>query len=115
MDFAGNYWRMYRFIDKARTYDAVQSTAQAFQAARAFGRFQKILIDLPAPRLHMTIPDFHHTRKRFTALELAIDLDVAGRASLATAEIEFALTHQSITGVLLDSNQPERVTHNDTK
>ncbi len=35
--------------------------------------------------------------------------------SLAKAEIGFALAHQSIVGVLIDANLPERVTHNDTK
>src|ERR1035441_9694680 len=44
-----NYWRAYRFIDGARSYDAVETTGQAFQAAKAFGRFQKLLVDLPAP------------------------------------------------------------------
>jgi aminoglycoside phosphotransferase (APT) family kinase protein len=111
----GNYWRAYHFIKKARTYEAVESTGQAFQAAKAFGQFQKLLSDLPAPRLHDTIPDFHHTPKRFSALEQAIAADAAGRATLASAEIEFALARKSMTSVLLDANLPERVTHNDTK
>jgi hypothetical protein len=40
---------------------------------------------------------------------------VAGRAILVKHEIDFALARKSITGVLLDANLPERVTHNDTK
>ena len=40
-DDAGNYWRAYFFIEKARTYDALQSPEQAFQAAKAFGHFQQ--------------------------------------------------------------------------
>ncbi|HXF10563.1 MAG TPA: aminoglycoside phosphotransferase family protein, partial [Desulfuromonadaceae bacterium] len=114
-DDQGNFWRAYIFIEKARTYDAVESTAQAFEAAKAFGNFQKCLADLPAPRLHETIPDFHHTPKRFAALEKAIKADVANRAIVAKAEIEFALKYKSIAGALLDANLPERVTHNDTK
>jgi aminoglycoside phosphotransferase (APT) family kinase protein len=70
---------------------------------------------LPPPRLHETIPDFHHTPKRFTALEQAIAADAAGRAALAKPEIEFARARKSITGILLDANLPERITHNDTK
>ena len=114
-DAAGYYWRAYFFIEHARTYDAVQSPAQAFEAARAFGRFQKLLADLPAPRLHDTIPDFHHTPKRFAALEQALEKDAVNRAASAKAEIDFALRHQPMTRVLLDANLPERVTHNDTK
>jgi hypothetical protein len=115
IDANGNYWRMYRFIGGCRTYDAVESTEQAFQAAKAFGRFQQMLTSLPAPRLHNTIPDFHNTPKRFTALEQVIAADVAGRAILAGPEIDFALAHQAMVSVLLDANLPERVTHNDTK
>jgi Ser/Thr protein kinase RdoA (MazF antagonist) len=115
VDAQGSYWRAYRLIENARTYDAVESPQQAYQAARAFGRFQQLLADLPAPRLHDTIPDFHHTPKRFMALEQAIACDVQNRAILADPEIKFALARNSMTRVLLDANLPERVTHNDTK
>jgi hypothetical protein len=114
-DEAGNHWRVYNFIERARTYDAVESPRQAFEAAKTFGQFQRWLTDLPAPRLHDTIPDFHHTPKRFTALERAIEADSVNRARLAAPEIEFALKHRPICSVLLDANLPERVTHNDTK
>ncbi len=105
------------FSSKPRgRYDAVEIRAQAFQAAKAFGRFQKLLADLPAPRLHDTIPDFHHTPKRFAALEKAIEADVANRAKLAKAEIEFALNHKAhLPACCSTRNLPERVTHNDTK
>ena len=114
-DTDGNYWRAYLFIEKAKTYDAVESTEQAFQAAKAFGRFQKMLADLPAPRLQDTIPDFHHTPKRFAALECALAADAVNRAASAQPEIEFVLRHKEMVGVLLAANLPERVTHNDTK
>jgi aminoglycoside phosphotransferase (APT) family kinase protein len=114
-DDYGNYWRAYRFIEKAHTYDVVESPNQAFQTARAFGRFQQQLVDLPVSRLHNTIRDFHHTPKRFMALEQAIISDVADRAILAKPEIEFAFARKFITSVLLDANLPERITHNDTK
>ena len=114
-DEQANHWRAYLFIEKARTCDAVESAEQAFKAAQAFGAFQKLLADLPAPRLHDTIPDFHHTPKRFAALEKVIAADAVNRARLARAEIEFALRRKEICRVLLDASLPERVTHNDTK
>ncbi len=118
-DAQGETWRAYRFIENARSYETATSAEQAFQAAEAFGRFQQQLASLPAPRLHETIPDFHHTPKRFAALEQAIAADVKGRAALAKTEIDFALAHQSITGVLIEASHqadlPERITHNDTK
>jgi hypothetical protein len=95
-DDIGNYWRAYNFIEAARSYDAVETPSQALAAATAFGRFQKLLSDLPAPRLHDTIPDFHDTPKRFAKLEKAIEADAVNRAALAKPEIEFALNHKAI-------------------
>jgi len=115
VDPEGNHWRTYLFLEKARTYDAVESTGQAFEAAKAFGQFQKLLADLPEPRLHDTIPDFHHTPKRFAALAKALATDSANRAKSCQAEIDFALANQPICRVLIDAKLPERVTHNDTK
>lgn len=114
-DDRGNFWRTYLFIEKARTFDAVESIGQAFEAAKAYGRFQKLLADLPAPRLHDTIPDFHHTPKRFAALVKAVENDAFNRAGLAKTEIEFALQRAGIVEALINARLPERVTHNDTK
>ncbi len=114
-DAEGETWRAWRFIENARSYETATSPEQAFQAAQAFGCFQRQLASLPAPRLNETIPDFHHTPKRFAALEEAIAADAKGRAQSARAEIEFAVARQSITGVLIAANLPDRITHNDTK
>ncbi len=114
-DAEGGYWRAYRFIEGARAFDAVESPQQAFQAAKAFGEFQKLLVDLPAPPLHDTIPGFHNTPKRFAAFEQAVGVDAANRTVNARAEIEFAFARQPIAGMLLEANLPERITHNDTK
>jgi aminoglycoside phosphotransferase (APT) family kinase protein len=118
-DDAGLFWRAFVFIEGAQTYDTPRSTKHAFEAAKAFGQFQQMLTDLPAPRLHDTIPDFHHTPKRFENLERAIAADVKNRAAGCKAEIEFAMRHKAITSVLLDLHRagqmPERITHNDTK
>jgi hypothetical protein len=118
-DADGNYWRSYVFIENAQTFDAVETADQAFQAAKEFGRFQKLLADLPVPRLFDTIPDFHNTPKRFAALEKAIAADTWNRAGDAKAEIDFALRRKPLASVLLDLHAkgkiPERTTHNDTK
>jgi hypothetical protein len=114
-DGEGNWWRMYRFVERTRSYDAVETPRQAYQAAFAFGQFQQQLATLPAPRLHDTIPDFHHTPKRFAALQAAISADSVNRAIEAAPEIAFALSRQPMVSVLLDAGLPERVTHNDTK
>jgi Ser/Thr protein kinase RdoA (MazF antagonist) len=114
-DPTGGYWRAYRFIEGAQTFQVVESPAQARAAAQALGQFQRLLADLPPPRLHDTIPDFHHTPKRYAALEAVLVADPCNRAAAAKREIEFARQRESIVGTLLALNLPERVTHNDTK
>lgn len=118
-DHDGEFWRMYEFIEGGATFDMVGNPAQAFGAARAFGSFQGILSDLPHPRLHETIPDFHNTPKRLRDFKKALESDPLNRAQSAKPEISFALIHESISPVLIDLHKqgmiPERVTHNDTK
>jgi hypothetical protein len=119
VDSAGMLWRMYIFIDGVRTYDKVEQTRHAYEAARAFGLFQRLLADLPGARLNETIVNFHHTRSRFDAFQQAIRQDAAGRAASVQREIDFALAREPMCGTLLglmaSGEIPERVTHNDTK
>jgi len=115
----GDHWRVYLFIEKARTHDELQTAQQAYEAAKAFGEFQRLVEDLPGPRLHETIPNFHDTRKRFEALRQAAEEDRAGRRAGVEAELGFAFEHKEMAGRLLDlcasGKIPERITHNDTK
>jgi hypothetical protein len=116
---SGDYWRTFVFVERAQTFESVQTPRQAYEAGRAFGRFQHLLVDLPGKRLVETIPHFHHTRRRFEALLKAVALDQYHRAAVAAREIDFALKHEIIVDVLqkaLDRGEiPERVAHNDTK
>ena len=115
----GQYWRTFVFIERVRTFEAVESPAQAFEAGKAFGEFQSLLVDLPGKRLVETIPHFHDTRARFRALQAAIAADTVNRAASAKKEIDCALAHESLCDVILKGlasrKLPERITHNDTK
>ena len=115
----GECWRTLVFVEGVRTFVAVESPTQAYEAGKAFGEFQSFLVDLPGARLTETIPHFHNTRKRFLALQEAIEQDRANRAKEAAAEIASALKKEPIVDVILNAlarrKVPERVTHNDTK
>jgi aminoglycoside phosphotransferase (APT) family kinase protein len=116
----GSYWRTYLFIDGgARTYEVVEDLRHVHSAASAFGKFQQQLADLPGERLHETIPDFHHTRKRFAAFTQAVEKDARNRAITVKEEIDFILQREADAAVVVSliekGELPERVTHNDTK
>jgi hypothetical protein len=115
----GTYWRMFRFIGGARTYDRVEDLRHVYAASKAFGSFQKMLAELPGGRLHETIPDFHHTRKRYDAFLAALEFDPVHRAAGVKPEIDFVVARAKDTAAVVDGlaagRIPERVTHNDTK
>ena len=115
----GGIWRCYNYIEGCRTYDVVENTRQAYQAAKAFGAFQDLVSDLPIEKVEVTIPGFHNTPERYSRLSTAIKNDPCNRVKEVQREIDFITSRESITGVLLDhlaaGRLIERVTHNDTK
>jgi len=118
-DAAGSWWRMYLFIEQAHTVDRVENERQVYEAARAFAQFQRLLADLPPPRLHDTIPNFHNAELRLAALRDAIQRDPCGRVAATRLEIEFVERRAAMCSRLLAQHTrgeiPERITHNDTK
>ena len=119
VDSEGEYWRSYRFITDASTYDSVEKAEDFYHSAVAFGKFQCLLADFPAHTLHETIKGFHDTRARFQTFKEAVKTDSCQRAASVQDEIRFVLEHEAVMrcfGELLDNGKlPLRVTHNDTK
>ena len=115
----GEYWRGYLFISNARTYEIIENVDHAYHAGAAFGKFLRWLSDYPAHNLIETIPDFHHTRKRFETFVAAADKDELNRAHLVKDEIKFVLQREKEVSILVDAHAsgelPLRITHNDTK
>ncbi len=118
-DSDGVYWRTYIFIDRAMTFDTIENLEQAREVAKAYGTFQSLLVDLPGGRLHETIPDFHHARKRFERLMEVVEWDPMNRAASVAEEIDFVSQRENVVDIVLGlierGDLPERITHNDTK
>ena len=119
-DAKGTVWRCYNHIEGCVTYDVVENTRQAYQAARAFGSFQDLVSDLDAGSIRETIPGLPSHAQTFRP--------VAGggrRRSVRTARRGAPASsislrrREALTGRLLDlidaGKIPVRVTHNDTK
>ncbi len=119
VDSEGEYWRSYKFITDATSYDQVESPEDFYQSAVAFGNFQRLLAEYPAETLHETIEGFHDTKARFQVFKKAAKDDVCGRAASVQKEIQFVLEHEHLANVFADLLEkkeiPLRVTHNDTK
>ena len=119
VDEAGDYWRSYKFITDATSYDKVEKPEHFYQSAVAFGHFQCMLADYPAETLHETIVGFHDTKARFATFKKVVEEDVMGRAASVEKEIQFVLEHEDVANYFSDllakGEIPLRVTHNDTK
>lgn len=115
----GGIWRCYNFIEGCHTYEIVENTRQAYQAARAFGSFQDLVSDMHVEDIQETIKDFHNTKKRFQRLMDVVEADPKGRLKNVQAEVDFIKEREELCSRLLDLMEagelPERITHNDTK
>ncbi len=118
-DSEGKCWRMYVYVDKALSLQSVEQLQDFYEAAFAFGKFQKDLSDFPADTLFEIIPDFHNTEKRFKDFLAAVERDEQGRAAGVQKEIDFIKERAEFYGLLnrkyIEGKIPLRVTHNDTK
>lgn len=118
-DFLGDYWRSFKFVQDAASYDRVDKPEHFYESAVAFGNFQRLLADYPAETLHETIRGFHDTKARLDVFRKIVEENPAGRASLVQNEIDFVLARQELADVFpklqAESEIPIRVTHNDTK
>ena len=118
VDSHGNFWRACRFFECA-VFNTTDNMKVIEEAGRAFGQFQYFLNGYDAKRLHVTIPDFHNTKKRILSLEKTIKYASGDRKDKAKEEIDYILAHKDMAvelcNLLDEGRLPLRVTHNDTK
>ena len=119
IDSEGSFWRCYNYIYDAHSCQCVDCPETFYNAAKAFGKFQRMLADYPIDDLTETIPNFHNTVSRFADFKKAVADNLSGRADDARSEIDFVLSREADCSVLVDllnaGELPLRVTHNDTK
>ncbi|MEC3880986.1 phosphotransferase enzyme family protein [Parapedobacter sp. 10938] len=114
-----NFWRMFILLDGTRSYDIVENPQQALEGGRAFGQFQRMLVDLDVGLIHEVLPDFHHIGNRLAQLGRAVAADTAGRVERVQPELSFIKAREQRMHTILDlaaqGRLPVRITHNDTK
>jgi hypothetical protein len=118
-DSSGNYWRIFRYMKDSRSYDGLENNKQAFEAGKAFGKFQSMLADLDATLIRDSIPDFHNIGKRLTDLHKAIQADPVQRVKEVEPEIGFIKEREKAMNAIPELASkgllPTRVIHGDTK
>jgi Ser/Thr protein kinase RdoA (MazF antagonist) len=113
------YWRMFLFIEGARSYNQLSNEKQAFTGGKAFGQFQKMLSDLPGEPLYPVLPDFHNTEMRIENFKKRVAADPVGRLKDVKEEVDFLMErseeYKKIVQMGREGIIPERIVHQDTK
>jgi hypothetical protein len=118
---AGVY-RVMKYIPHSYALAAVKSPSIAYEAAKEFAKFHKLLQDFPSEQLHITIPNFHNLSARYQAFQTALDdasKESTTRFLLAQPLIEQLESMKDILTKYEHITQsqllPLRVIHHDTK
>ena len=115
LDKNGSYWRVFNFFENTYSYDKVETAAQAYEAAKAYGAFAKALNGMVISDLKTTIPDFHNSKKRMADFLLATKNGERKRIAKAKKEIDFVFKHEYLFKKINQLNFPLRAVHHDTK
>jgi Ser/Thr protein kinase RdoA (MazF antagonist) len=113
------YFRMFPFVKKSYSIQVVSNTKQAYEAAKKFGEFTKLLSGFPAADLRITLPDFHNLSLRYKQFAASIQNGNKTRIDTAAASIKFLIEEKHIVDkfeqIQSSENFKLRATHHDTK
>ncbi len=114
-----SYFRLYPFIENSVTIDVADTPLQAYEAAKKFGEFTRMLSGFPADSLHQTLPGFHDLARRYADFRLALEKGNPQRIHQSSHLIGYLESQNDIVteyeAIRTDAGFRRRVTHHDTK
>ena len=114
-----SYFRLIPFVKNSHTISTVEKPEQAFEAAKQFGEFTKLLAQFPVEKLQITLPDFHNLTLRYQQFSKALDTANKMRLQESRDLINSIEAHKNIVytyeDILQNPSFKLRVTHHDTK
>lgn len=113
----GEYFRIFPFAKDSHTIDVVERPGQAFEAARQFGQFTRLLAGLDATKLKTTLPQFHDLSLRYRQFEEALQDGNKERIARSGELIRYIQEQRCIVDEFEKGKQyfKLRVTHHDCK
>ena len=113
------YYRAFPFVKDSHSIDVVETPQQAYEAAKQFGRFTKLLSGIDIGELKITLPDFHDLSLRFTQYQQALQNGNKERIEHCKTFIEklngYAYIADEYEAIKKNPGFRLRVTHHDTK
>ena len=118
-DGESKYWRMFTLIEGSKVFEVLKNPVQAELCGLAFGEFQSMLSDLPAPPLFEVLPGFHNTALRIDKFKDRVKENPFERLEEVQEEVDFLLLFEeemrSITKMGSEGILPLRTVHQDAK
>lgn len=113
------WFRLFPFVAGTHAKQVVASPGEAYEAARQFGRFTKLLAGFDVHALKTTIPQFHDLSLRYRQFEEALQTGSQERRNSCREELRIVQEKNDIAKeyerIVSGSSIRLRVTHHDTK
>jgi len=113
------YFRLFTFIYNSHSLNVLTKKEEAYEAARQFGKFGRLLSDFKADELGITLPDFHNLGLRYQQFLHACENAATEKKAKAADCISFVLENRDIVTTFeeltINKEIPLRVIHHDTK
>ena len=90
------YFRMFKFVKGSVTFDTVDDSVIAFEAAKQFGKFTRLLSLFDIKFLHIPLPDFHNLTLRYDQFEIALKKGNKDRIDECKSSIKFIKEQKEI-------------------
>lgn len=112
-----SYFRLFPFVDGSHTIDVVETARQAYEAARQFARFTKLLSSLDPLALKITLPDFHDLSIRYEQFEKSLETGNRQRILESAELISYLQQQKGIADEFEKCRQQFKIRciHHDTK
>jgi Ser/Thr protein kinase RdoA (MazF antagonist) len=112
-----DYFRLFPFVNNSHTIDVVEKPEQAYEAARQFGRFTRLLSGFDTTLLKITLPDFHNLPYRYDQFAQALQHGNKERIGQSETMIAGLKGHIGIVEEFKKNkfHLKSRCTHHDTK
>jgi len=119
IETSAGYFRLFPFVENSHSLNVLNKKEEAYEGAKQFGRFSKLLNDFDVRQLHITLPDFHNLTLRFDQFAVAVENASAERKEKSKDLIFFIMANVDIVTTyknIVERNEiPQRVIHHDTK
>lgn len=116
---ADGYFRMAPFVEDSHTMAVAANPAAAFEAAKQFGKFTRVLRHFDARTLQITLPHFHDLELRYNQFIGAQAGATAVRKNKAKDLVQYLSSQQPIVDdfkkIKTNPQFKIRVAHHDTK